>query len=256
MNLTYILVLVVIVLLAILLVAIIKNKKNEVAASNYIKENIPNMYSFLDKLSAEEKMDFYYRVEQFIRTHEFVGIKTKVELKDKVLVASGLMMMLFRTKVSFVGNIGLVYISNVPMEERRGTLPQSKSSTILKTDKGFDIYINREELNYGFENLEDNKNLLVHQFAHILDGLDGAIDGLPNLFIPPNKIDEWNVLAKKHMASLKLEDTLENRYIQKKRSEFFAMVTEHYFENPKELEQKSPQLYTFLDKIFQGQSFD
>lgn len=241
---------------AVVFLFLFLNKKNKIESAKYIRDNIPNMYFFLDGLSETEKEDFYSKVELFIESHTFTGIATTVTLKDKILIASGLVMMLFRTKVSFLGKIGEVFLSEEALEKKIGDLPHRKSSNIRKTQEGFDIFINRKELNYGFENLEDNKNLLLHQFAHILDGMDGEVDGLPNLLLPSRKIAEWNLLAKEHMAALELEDTLQNRYVQKKRSEYFATVTEHYFENPKDLAQKSPKIYDFLDKIYQGGDFE
>lgn len=188
------------------------------------------------------------KINSFINNQSFVGHETSITLNDKVLFSTSLLLMLKHTNVEIEGYIKTVYITDKPRTKDHTSI--YRSSSVVKDGNKFTIYINRQDLEFGFKNLSDNKNLLIHQFAHIIDGLDGKIDGFPALIIPQRHLDTWNTLSRKYMNSSPLEDTLFNRQLLGKRSGFFASMSEHYFENPNDLKLAYPEIYDFMKSIY------
>lgn len=98
------------------------------------------------------------------------------------------------------------------------------------------------------------KNLVVHEFAHQLDMLDGAINGTPPLR-GPEQAERWKDVMSREYAALKAASaqgraTLLDDYGAKNEAEFFAVATECFFDRPVELARFHPRLYELLRDYF------
>ncbi|MDA3908896.1 MAG: M90 family metallopeptidase, partial [Sulfurimonas sp.] len=95
-----------------------------------------------------------------------------------------------------------------------------------------------------------NHNVIIHELAHVLDFEQGMANGVPSL--ERSKYDAWsrviykrfNELHEKveHNKNLK-EYSLIGEYASTNEAEFFAVVSELFFQNPKSLKQHFPDLY-------------
>jgi MtfA peptidase len=98
------------------------------------------------------------------------------------------------------------------------------------------------------------RNVVLHEFAHKLDMLDGMVNGTPAL---PDSIplDRWVETMTGEYESLRGElvagaiPTL-NPYAATNPGEFFAVATEHFFERPFELRTSRPALYDLLKDYY------
>ena len=101
----------------------------------------------------------------------------------------------------------------------------------------------------------DGNNVVIHEFAHHLDGLDGEMGGsIP--FADHSKLDRWHKVSEREYRSLVAaanEDrpTLLNHYGAMNRAEFFAVASECFFELPSQLRQRHPELYDLLCEFYQ-----
>jgi Mlc titration factor MtfA (ptsG expression regulator) len=106
----------------------------------------------------------------------------------------------------------------------------------------------------GSANPHDGHDVVVHEFAHQLDGEDGAMDGTPELD-DFERYSVWTKVASAEYAAL-LDDVEHQRrtdidaYGATNAPEFFAVVTEQFFETPETLEERHPKLYAELSKFF------
>jgi Mlc titration factor MtfA (ptsG expression regulator) len=96
----------------------------------------------------------------------------------------------------------------------------------------------------------DGRNLVLHEFAHQLDFLDGYSDGTPPLSGRAQyrrwhdvMTAEYNQLIK---DSHKGRATLLDQYGATNPAEFFAVATECFFEKPVPMKHRHPQLYEVL----------
>jgi Mlc titration factor MtfA (ptsG expression regulator) len=97
------------------------------------------------------------------------------------------------------------------------------------------------------------QNLVFHEFAHQLDMLNGDADGVPALPRPLRK--RWErVMAKEYErlcdAADKGVETLIDQYGATEPAEFFAVVTEEFFDDPLNLRIEHPELYALLREYF------
>jgi Mlc titration factor MtfA (ptsG expression regulator) len=112
----------------------------------------------------------------------------------------------------------------------------------------------------GGMNENDGHNVVYHEFAHQLDHSDGAIDGTPVLDGSQHYRD-WSRVFGEEFVRLreKLSDDMTaviDPYGAVSEGEFFAVVTEMFFEQPRLLSQQHPELYEQLAKYYRLNPLD
>jgi MtfA peptidase len=112
----------------------------------------------------------------------------------------------------------------------------------------------------GAVELDKNRNLVLHEFAHQLDEEDGRADGAPllsgsNLRQIHHRYQTWarvlNVEFQqlRHAAAAGRETVLDT-YGAQNPAEFFAVATECFFEKPGRLQERHPALYAELKEFY------
>jgi Mlc titration factor MtfA (ptsG expression regulator) len=93
-------------------------------------------------------------------------------------------------------------------------------------------------------------NVVLHEFAHKLDMLDGTVDGTPVL--PRSVAQEWARVCTEVYADLvagRRRPPL-RWYGATNPGEFFAVATEVFFEQPQDLAEHEPALYDLLARFY------
>ena len=100
----------------------------------------------------------------------------------------------------------------------------------------------------------DGQNVVLHEFAHMLDAEDGNMDGIP-IVESASAYRAWAGLVSsqfaEHLARVERgELTTLDPYGAENRAEFFAVATEAFFEKPVSLRERRPDLYALLVGFF------
>lgn len=103
---------------------------------------------------------------------------------------------------------------------------------------------------HGFAQHKQPTNTGIHEFVHLLDKSDGATDGLPENLMPDDTLQPWLRWMHKEIARIKNNQSEIDFYGATNEAEFFAVVSEYFFTQPEKLEEKHPELYALLVKIF------
>lgn len=100
----------------------------------------------------------------------------------------------------------------------------------------------------------DGENVVLHEFAHVLDGEDGAMDGVPVLEWASQYRAWRRVMAAAYELEIReLEEGNEppvHAYGASGPAEFFAVATEAFFEQPLVLRERLPELYRELRTFY------
>lgn len=99
----------------------------------------------------------------------------------------------------------------------------------------------------------DAHNVVLHEFAHVLDGEDGAFNGIP--VIEDGSLAEWGRVlalefARAQEEALSDDEPALDSYAATNRAEFFAVATEAFFGEPQRLEQRLPEVYSLLQRFY------
>lgn len=204
-------------------------------------------------LTPDKKEHFEDDIVQFFNTVTIEGVKTEVDITDKLLVASSAVIPVFgfpEWQYHF-----LKYVILYPGSFDRNFKFDNKSEYItgMVGDGVMEgrVILSKSSLHLGFSNSRDKKNVGIHEFIHLLDKQDGAIDGIPTFLNENEYILPWLELIRKETAKIHTGENDDiNPYGATDQVEFLTVTGEYFFEHPHLLEKNYPELYQLLSKAF------
>ncbi|MEE9430049.1 MAG: zinc-dependent peptidase [Melioribacteraceae bacterium] len=208
--------------------------------------------AYYNALSNEEKNLFEYKVQEFLLNCRITGIETQVDITDKLLVASSAVIPILKFSNWKYLNIDEVLLYPSMFNENFETEGPDRK-TLGMVGSGYMegmMILSKPALILGFANESDKKNTAIHEFVHLIDKTDGAIDGIPELLLEKQYTIPWIDLINKKIGEIYDNNSDINPYGGTNRAEFFSVVSEYFFERPKLLAKKHPELYDLLEKIF------
>ena len=116
------------------------------------------------------------------------------------------------------------------------------------------MILSKRALHLGFANTTDKSNTGIHEFVHLIDKMDGVTDGIPEQLMNNQYAIPWLDIMHKKMEEINDDRSDIREYGGTKQSEFFAVAAEYYFERPKLLKRKHPQLYKMMQACFNPKS--
>lgn len=101
---------------------------------------------------------------------------------------------------------------------------------------------------------EPGRNLVLHEFAHVLDMSSNMVNGTP-ILDSNQQYREWReVMTEEFLALRQAAEgnvaTILDVYGAQNEAEFFAVATESFFEQPLELKEQHPRLYGVLQEYY------
>jgi Mlc titration factor MtfA (ptsG expression regulator) len=102
--------------------------------------------------------------------------------------------------------------------------------------------------------MRPGSNLVIHEFAHHVDGLDGDLDGSPPI-VDRRQGRTWYRVSEEEFERLRREAqqgeaTLLDHYGASNRAEFFAVASECFFERPRAMRDRHAELYRVLADFY------
>lgn len=208
--------------------------------------------TFYNSLTKTEQTKFEFQVQEFLLNCRITGIKTTVNLTDKLLVASSAVIPVFGFDNWNYSNINEVLI--YPNSFNKEFEIKGENRTVLgMVGTGYMngvMILSKQALHHGFKNETDKKNTAIHEFVHLIDKTGGVIDGIPSVLMEKQYAIPWIDLINKKIDEIYQGKSDINPYGSTNKAEFFSVISEYFFERPKLLERKHPDLYLLLEKVF------
>ncbi len=208
---------------------------------------------YYQQLTETDKRRFEEKVQRFLRRTHIEGVGTAVEPLDRVLVAASAIIPIFGFKDWEYFNLTNVILYPDTFDEtyqyegnRRNILGMVGSGPL-----NGQMILSRHALREGFANTGDKSNTAIHEFVHLLDKSDGIVDGMPRNLLEHSYSIPWMKLVHQTIQQMSEGHTDINPYGATNEAEFFAVISEYFFERPDLLQEKHPELYAMLTKIFQ-----
>lgn len=140
-------------------------------------------------------------------------------------------------------------------DERTGVVTEGDEDIIGEAWEHGPLILSWADVAADLENPFDGFNVVVHEVAHKLDMLDGAMNGVPRL--PPSiSRGEWVTTMQAAYDAFSRavdagEDTAIDPYAAESADEFFAVTCECHFSMPDGLADHLPDVATLLFRLFQ-----
>ena len=201
----------------------------------------------------EDKTRFEKMLQLFLSEKRITGIDVVVDDVTKVLVGSSAIIPIFGFRDWEYHNLGEVLVFPGSIKRYKDEKSEAVSEVLGRVNpfqNDHYVTLSKPALERGFNDMADRKNVGIHEFAHMLDQADGEIDGTPEAYLPDDLVRPWQELMYREIKKIKQGDSEINSYGATSEAEFFAVVTEYFFERPGQLAEKHSQLYELLTKIF------
>lgn len=209
--------------------------------------------TFFQVLDREEKVRFRQAVQVFIGEKRITGIGTAVDDTVRVLTAASAVIPIFGFpewewhQISEV----LIYPNRFNEDFQFKDAEGRQILGMVGTGAMNGVMIlAKPDLMEGFRNPGDKRNVGLHEFAHLVDKTDGAIDGVPEAGLDKSFVGPWIELVRRKMLEMERGDSDLNPYGLTNEAEFFAVAVEYFFEKPGTMKRKHPDLYAMLARIF------
>lgn len=216
----------------------------------YIAVDVP-LYS---RLPEEVKLQLHERIALFVASTRFEGCNG-LELTERMILtvaAQACMLVLNRDGEPYpdLRNVYLYPTTFSSVQKSRDALGVVTEREIHRLGESWEtgtVILAWDSVERGARNIYDARNVTFHEFAHQLDHEDGGTDGAPEL--PSRKAyRSWAKVFRENYADfLKAVEsgkrTLIDEYGATNPAEFFAVATETFFEKPKQLRKRRPELY-------------
>jgi MtfA peptidase len=222
---------------------------------------IARMFPYFSKLSEADQHELLGHVQVFLAEKSFEGCGG-LELTDdiKLTIAAQACVLLLHRDTDYYPKLDAIlvyphaYIAG--HTARDGALVVDRDDVRLgeSHQRGL-VVLSWDAVRGGAAAANDGHNVVFHEFAHQLDQEDGVADGAP-LLPRRSSYAPWAKILGAELEALK-DDAREDRrtvidkYGAKNPSEFFAVITEAFFEKPRALATRHPALYDELVEFYE-----
>ncbi|MEP2777665.1 MAG: M90 family metallopeptidase [Luteolibacter sp.] len=219
--------------------------------------NMP-LYS---RLPDEVRERLHERIARFIGSTRFEGCNG-LELTEGMILtvaAQACMLVLYRDGEPYpdLRNVYLYPTTFSSVQKSRDALGIVTEGEVHRLGESWHtgtVILAWDSVDQGARNIHDARNVTFHEFAHQLDHEDGDTDGAPAL---PSReaYRSWGrVFRENYSDFLKSvgagKRTLIDEYGATNPAEFFAVATETFFEKPRQLRKKRPELYAEMQGFY------
>ena len=209
--------------------------------------------SYYRSLNAEEKLRFESAVLRFLNTTKITGIKTEVEDKDYLLIATSAIIPIFAFANWEYHNLDevLLYPEHFDYNHNIG----SKQGIAILGMVGYGymdgkMVLSKKALHLGFSNSTDKQNTAIHEFVHLIDKMDGEVDGIMVYLKEKAYVLPWLNLIDEKIREIQNSENDIRAYGATNRAEFLAVASEYFFERPKLFRRNHPELYKYMELMF------
>lgn len=174
----------------------------------------------------------------------------------KVTIAGTAALLLLGVEDFYFDRVATIIVFPQPMRRtsRGGMIEGQESRHSGEAWQNGQVVLSWEDVVSDSRNPSDGRNLVIHEFAHCLDGLDGEMGG--SLTFDDNATTQrWRDVCESEFEALNIasergQKTLLDHYGATNQAEFFAVASETFFEQPLQLQHEHPELFELLVKYY------
>lgn len=240
-----------IIILIILFVFQPRRKEGVEIPENY--QDLLNDYvRFYSGLVEEGKKKFEDKFLRFLSQVKITGANAEVEGLDKILIGAAAVIPTYYIPDWEYVNLRevLLYpgVFNTDFEQHgqeRSILGMVGTGHMQNV-----MIISKWDLRQGFINSNSTHNTAIHEFVHLIDKMDGTLDGVPELLLERKYVSRWQQLVQLEMERIRRGESGIDAYGATSPVEFFAVVSEYFFEQPELFQTHYSELNEMLKRIF------
>ncbi len=223
-----------------------------------IERNVP----YVRLLSPKERAQLAGDIQVFLAEKRFEGCGG-LHMTDeiRVTIAAQACLLLLNRSTDYYPTLRTIlvypagYVAHAASRQPDGTVIEGPQHRAGESWLRGAVVLSWDDVRRGAADPFDGRNLVLHEFAHQLDGESGANEGAPALGERSRYVAWARVLGREYeqlIADLERRmPTLIDGYGAATPAEFFAVITEAFFERPLALRRRHPEQYEPLRSFYQ-----
>jgi len=223
----------------------------------FVTKNVP----YVKRLSDEDRHELYGHIQVFLAEKSFEGCGG-LELTDemRVTIAAQACILLLHRDTDYYPELSSIlvyphaYVAKNTRERMGNVVLETEQARLGESWTAGTIVLAWDAVKTGASNIHDGHKVVLHEFAHQLDAEDGSMDGAPDLgkralytgwahTLGAEFGELTDLLAQHRRSDL-------DSYAATNPAEFFAVVTETFFEKGEALKRRHPELYAALAAFY------
>ena len=223
-----------------------------------LEQNMP----VFRRLPPEDRRELIGHIHVFLDEKHFEGCGG-LELTDeiRITIAAQACLLLLHRDTDYYPNLTsiLVYPSGYSAHEERyiggGIWEEGPEDRLGHTAHNLRaLVLAWDAAQHGAMDPSDGENVVLHEFAHQLDFENRSADGTPALDTRKEYLS-WGRVMSAEFDALRFGDpygtaSILDIYGARNPTEFFAVATEAFFERPRAMKARHPELYDVLSGFF------
>ena len=225
-------------------------------------------FPLYQRLGEADRRELESYIQRFLAEKRFEGCGGLV-ITDEIRItvaAQACLLLLHRPTGCYDGLRSILvypstYFARTSRQGEGGVISEEPSARLGESWQHGAVVLAWDSVRGGAANPFDGHNVVFHEFAHQLDQEDGRADGAPLLGRGKPLLERaaayssWaRVLAREYEQLRrkigKGRETVLDAYGGSHPAEFFAVATECFFEKPRQLLKKHPELYAELKRFY------
>jgi Mlc titration factor MtfA (ptsG expression regulator) len=242
----------VLIVLIILFVFRISIAKDVVFLPENYRELLNDYVKFYRQLDEDGKLRFEKRIEHFLSAVKITGVNAVAEDLDRLLIASGAIIPVFAiTDWQYINlHEVLLYPGAFNEDFDQGGSDRPIAGMVGTGAMQNVMILTKWQLRQGFINEQNTHNTAIHEFVHLIDKMDGSLDGVPEIILERKYTAQWKNLMDTTIGQMKTYGSDIDMYGATNTTEFFAVISEYFFEQPDLLKANHPDLYKMIGRIY------
>ena len=230
-----------------------KKPKRKISIPENAGKILNEHVSYYNKLNEKNKSRFEEKIKEFLTYVRIDGVDTTVEDLDRLLVAASAVIPIFGFEKWEYYNLRnvLLYPASFNKDEFLASGYEKNTMGMIGNGPMQRVMIlSKPALRNGFMNKDSTANTGIHEFVHLLDKEDGEVDGLPEALLNRKHNSKWIELINSNIEMISQQNSDINSYGASNKAEFFAVVSEYFFNQPELFKEKHEELYGLMCLIF------
>lgn len=217
------------------------------------RKKLKNRVAFYRRLDRAQRREFETRVQRFLDDVEITGVDTELLASDRLLVAASAIIPIFGFPGWTYSNLNevLLYTGAFNHDYQTEGDDTSTLGMVGSGEMNRMMILSLPELRLGFRQKRGRKNVGIHEFVHLLDARDGAVDGVPEQLLAHGYVQPWLQHIHREMRAIKGNRSDIDDYALTNEAEFLSVASEYFFQRPEKFAEGHPELYELMSRMFQ-----
>lgn len=243
----------VLALISLLIILVFKQRRvTTYAMPEGYQDILQDYVPFYARLSDAGKQKFEDRLQRFLFSVKITGANAEVEDLDRILVGAAAVIPVYAIPDWEYVNLRevLLYPGNFNNEFEQHGYERTVTGMVGTGALQNVMILSKWELRQGFIHPNSDRNTAIHEFVHLVDKMDGTLDGVPEILLPRKDVPQWKGLLEETMLQVRQGISDIDPYAATSPVECFAVIAEYFFMQPEKFWQEHPELAQMLQKIF------